>query len=105
MAEFDIVWNLPSILAAAAAALLSAVFVIMTWFRHPPTRNSAGTGLLVGVSAAICAALFTASQVAAAFWTNDREVIRIASRYGMWCVFSAVLGVAVWAELRHRGLR
>jgi hypothetical protein len=95
------VWTGPALLVAAGGGLLIG-FVVLGGIARLPTYVSSATpaqvGLAVSVFSIVAAAVFYLGQ--ASVDTAEDIPARLLSRFSVWCIYSAGMGLGTWLRLR-----
>lgn len=99
-----LVWTPATVIAAIAAGLVIGIFPI-GWLATRPRYQLASVrpaeyGILVAISVAIIGAAFYVAQIIAGTIDGDPFIIRAASRYALFAIFSPAMGLGTWLATR-----
>lgn len=107
-AAFEATWTWATFIAAVLAGLGLGYVLIGRFAVDPTYANPALTALQIGRlvfgAGLICGLVFYVGQSVASAADGDPGWARIVSRYGLWMVYSACLGVGAWWRV-HDHLR
>lgn len=99
------VWTPLTVIAAIGPGLLGGAFLIGRFAKDPAYASGEATpfqyAVLTFALVAAVGLIFYALQILTSYVGGDTAWTRVVSRFGLWGMYSAALGVGTWLRLAN----
>ena len=99
------VWTPLSVVAAIAAGLVVGFVLVGRFASDPAYASGVATpieyGVIIAVLAAAIGMIFYSLQIFTSYIGGDTAWTRVVSRFGLWVLYAAAIGLGTWVRLRR----